>query len=214
MKMKIRSVLTLSFVTLLSACGVNSGTSTGGSNAPDAPVTPAPKGKRIFLTSETHTGKFAATPGGNGMPAADAFCASSTANPDTTKTFKAMLVDGVNRVPPGDGTAVDWVLQPNTDYYRVDGKTLVGTTTSNGIFDIDYSGTKDLTNSISSTASAVWTGLSVLNFDTNLNTCLGWSSNSSTDYALFGNPSAVDGFFLQKSMIACDTLNPIYCVEQ
>jgi hypothetical protein len=90
--------------------------------------------KMIFTTSGTNNGNF------GGMAGADAYC-TSDANKPTRGTYKAMLVDGTNRVActssfcGGSGVSehVDWVLDPTTLYSRSDG-TPIGTTTSAGVF--------------------------------------------------------------------------------
>ena len=74
-------------------------------------------------------------------------------------TYKALITDGTNRVActsancatGGAGENINWVLTPSTEYFRTDGTTEIGVTTSAGIFSFP------LSNAI--TASGVaWTG--------------------------------------------------------
>ncbi len=78
------------------------------------------QGLKIFVTARVHGGDFANDPflaGASAVAKADAFCNSDPAKPSAA-TYKALLVDGVNRDAK---TLVNWVLQPNTAYYRAHG---------------------------------------------------------------------------------------------
>ncbi len=77
---------------------------------------------RIFVTSTQHVGDFKndpLLPGSTATQKADTLCNSDAAKP-TSNIYKALIVDGVNRDAV---TKIDWVLQPNTTYYRADGIT-------------------------------------------------------------------------------------------
>lgn len=100
-------------------------------------------GLYVFVTSYTnsssvspltHNGNFARISG------ADAYCNSHIPSGlPGTGSYKAMLVDGINRVATTVGAnsssgQKDWVFEKNTSYYRPDGK-LVFTTNDAGLFD-------------------------------------------------------------------------------
>lgn len=100
-------------------------------------------GLYVFVTSYTnstsvspltHNGNFA------GISGADAYCNSHIPSSlSGTGSYKAMLVDGVNRVattvgPNSSSGQKDWVFVKNTSYYRPDGK-MVFTTNDSGLFD-------------------------------------------------------------------------------
>ncbi|EMG01323.1 PF07588 family protein [Leptospira borgpetersenii str. 200701203] len=100
-------------------------------------------GLYVFVSSYTnnasvpplsHNGNFGGTAG------ADAYCNSHIPSSLTgTGSYKAMLVDGTNRVATTVGATSstgqkDWVFEKNTSYYRADGN-LVFTTNDAGLFD-------------------------------------------------------------------------------
>ncbi|ASV10480.1 hypothetical protein B2G51_00190 [Leptospira santarosai] len=100
-------------------------------------------GLYVFVSSYTnnasvpplsHNGNF------GGIAGADAYCNSHIPTSLTgTGSYKAMLVDGKNRVATTVGQTSstgqkDWVFEKNTSYYRADGN-LVFTTNDAGLFD-------------------------------------------------------------------------------
>ncbi|ALO02026.1 DUF1554 domain-containing protein [Leptospira interrogans] len=100
-------------------------------------------GLYVFVTSYTNsTSVLPLTHNGNftGISGADAYCNSHIPSSlSGTGSYKAMLVDGVNRVattvgPNSSSGQKDWVFIKNTSYYRPDGK-MVFTTNDAGLFD-------------------------------------------------------------------------------
>jgi hypothetical protein len=180
---------------------------------------------KIFVTSKGHIGDFANDPyltGTTGIAKADNFCKKDTNKPSDAN-YKALLVDGINRDAVN---SLDWVLQPNTTYYRSDNITEIGTTTATAIFPTAYA---DLTNTIDDVSGynnnpddyyetfAVWTGLAnSTNFTADYSNCHNWS-NGTNQY------SSTAGKFSEKGALAfsgggstfgCTFKFKLYCVEQ
>jgi hypothetical protein len=133
---------------------------------------------RMFYT------QFPAFGNMSGVSGADGRCMSDNFYPGTG-TFKALLVDGSNRVActtancsGGTSEHVDWVLKPNTTYVRVDnpgnldGPT-IGTTDSKGLFSFP------LLSPFGPDAHLSWHGLNN-DWTTSSNTCSAWTDSNST----------------------------------
>jgi hypothetical protein len=153
--------------------------------------------------------------GSNGIEEADALCNADSSKPNSS-TYKALIVDGVNRVActtpacsGGTGEHIDWVLQPSTEYRRVDESTAIGTTSTEGIFTFPLDNVIDLPLTINS----IWTGLDDATWTTHSDLCLNWTDGtaasngrrlSSTLDSTMGNASE-----------RCDQTDfRLYCVEQ
>jgi hypothetical protein len=175
-------------------------------------------GLKIFATLESHVGDFANDPtlsGSNGIEKADSFCANSQFRPDNA-TYKALLVDGINR----DAVSLqDWVLHPNTTYYRIFDNITIGTTSNLAIFDVLSS---PLTNSIEPafdevSLDYVWTGIGdVSNFSAG-DTCNQWTDHSGSTNGVIGIFHEVNrAVFHPANLVGstCDGEQYIYCVEQ
>ncbi len=125
-------------------------------------------GLYVFVSSYTnnasvpplsHNGNF------GGIAGADAYCNSHIPTSLTgTGSYKAMLVDGKNRVATTVGQTSstgqkDWVFEKNTSYYRADGNK-VFTTNDAGLFDFSNG---SLTSSFADVFYlydfGIWTGL-------------------------------------------------------
>ncbi len=144
--------------------------------------------------------------GANGIARADSLCMKSSNVPPGT-TFKALMVDGVNR----DAVAlIDWVLTPNTNYYQLSGRTLIGQTNALAVFNVQ-SGT--LTNPISPGAgSFAWTGIGS-NLWAAGNHCSQWSSTGGTGHmGVLGSVTAQAIGVTTTSN--CALMQGIFCVEQ
>ncbi|EPG66178.1 DUF1554 domain-containing protein [Leptospira wolffii] len=130
---------------------------------------------------------------GGGLSGLDSQCNSDSNKPSGGGTYKALVVDGTNRVActsancatSGTSEHVDWVLRANKKYVQSDGTTVIGTTTSKGIFSFP------LSNPFQTTVSG--TNLTVTGLNTNWtsgsNNCTGWSTASSSS-ADFGDHTA------------------------
>lgn len=167
-------------------------------------------GLKIFVTSETHNGDFqndATLTGANAIEKADDFCNSSSTRPDAG-TYKALLVDGVNRDAP---TLTDWVMQPNTAYYRIFNNIRIGVTDSSAIM-------ASLENTVyplelgTFYPGSAYSGIdSQSTFATGAATCSGWSSTSGSGH--IGGTSYSKNFG-GGSTTSCFSNMGIYCVEQ
>lgn len=176
-------------------------------------------GLKIFVTAETHVGNFLDDPtlaGNSGIEKADSFCAASSSRPDGA-TYKALLVDGVNR----DAVSLtNWVLEADTTYYRVNNNIEIGTTTGTAIFSVLFT---PLINSIADPEQLppelgyVWTGIGDTGNFSAGDHCDFWSSHSASF-------SGVLGIYHEKDRAAfhpvnlsggtCNSNPQLYCVEQ
>lgn len=174
-----------------------------------------------FRTAATHNGDFDndAALGGNGdgfgIAEADSFCMADTNRPNTS-TYKALLVNpvaalfrrGSQTANAGDGQ-IDWVLTPNTSYYRRDGTTALFTTNPNSIF---VFGT--MTNSFEASAGNYWSSLRNDWRTGPVQSCASWSE--STGNARVGDALATDGSALRLTgpPTACSAASQLICIEQ
>lgn len=165
-------------------------------------------GKVIFLTSMPKKSTF------GGVSGADVLC---NASPPVAGTYRALLVDGTNRVAcssancmtGGATEGVNWALQPNTKYVRDDQQhTLIGTTTSAAIFELP------LDASIGTDAYSYWTGLDA-DWTTSTDDCNGWTETSGV-YANEGLADAIDSQAIVGVNESCATLAGAFiaCVQQ
>ena len=186
-------------------------------DGPPPPPENDPNGLKIFVTSAKHVGDFANDPtlsGPTAMEKADDFCMQDTNLPADGSIYKALLVDGLNRDAV---TLTDWVLQPNTIYYRPSGVE-IDTTGDDAIFLAFW---RDMKNSIGKdnddAFQNAWTGIAnAADFSTNATfNCSGWSS-SGMDSGGFGTWIAKDraAFDWYGGSSACRLSHHIYCVEQ
>ena len=213
-----RNILVLVVGTLLVAAIAGCGSS---SSTPPPP----PPDLKTFVTSSVFDGNLIAAEGtskANGILAADALCMKD-ANYPGTGTYKAMIVDGVNRIASvtanaGDGQ-VDWVLKANTKYFQSDGTTQVMTTNANKLFTF---GTLD--NPFDAVPTDMyWTGLN-LDWTTypdqggNNQNCSGWSYNTSNaaPYGTFAMGGLTDNGAIYWSFNAFCHIQQFYliCVQQ
>ena len=174
-------------------------------------------GLKIFVTAARHVGDFANDPtlsGTTGIEKADDFCMQDANLPAGDSIYKALLVDGINRDAV---TLTDWVLQPNTTYYRPSGVEI--DTTGDDAILLAY--WRDMKNSIAQNTgqgyTSTWTGIADAgDFSTNANrNCLGWTS-SGMGLGGFGTYNAKDraAFDWYGGSAACRLYERLYCVEQ
>ncbi len=189
--------------------------------------------KYIFVTSNTeewHNGNF------GGIAGVDAYCQSQVpTNLPSDGVYKAMIVDGVNRVATtvGPNSKVgqkDWVFLPNQQYIRDYDDLLIMTTNSSGMF--DFTNNRKLENSFSQIAAAQWTGL---NSDWTTwksegvpVTCDSWTTSDNSIYGVYGMANSKDSNALkaesngQSTTVSCSNKLTSYgnyrlglvCVEQ
>lgn len=199
-------LLVASATALVASCGSSS--------------SPVSKGLKIFVSTRAHGADFANDPflaGANAIAKADSLCNTDPAKPGAA-TYKALLVDGVNRDAK---TPVDWVLKPSTAYYRAHGDVLIGTTTAAAIFGAAY---QPLVNPVSTAvtdadgglqAVEVWTGIGSASDFSSGDDCNDWSNLTNTYNAIVGLATATDGLAFAAGGVGCFYFQfPIYCVEQ
>ncbi len=184
--------------------------------------------RRIFPTTITMTAGTGLM-GADGANRFDAQCqtdANTKGISDSGKTIYKALVftnstsNGVTRrlscltayCANGTGEAVGWVLEPNKQYRRENGTTIIGTTNANAIFDFP------LTNSFTGVNEDHWTGFteswaSVTN--SVVGNCQFFQSNNVAGSSIVGNGAAVGAEAVNTaSMAACSEQKKVLCVEQ
>lgn len=203
---------------LTQVCNVTNGLGTvGAADVTDVAVTCNYGGAVIFSTiTQSFSGNL------GGVTGADWLCESAANRPDS-RCYKAMIVDGVNRVACttpfcGGGPAehVDWVFAANTSYYRPGLAVRIGTTNANGLF------TFPLENSMVAPAesSLIWTGFAVTDPDP-----VNWlSGNNCTNWTFDGPPMPVGSYSasgtttdhaIVAALAGCDiTYANLICVSQ
>ncbi len=211
-------MMALAFALLATAPAGCGGSGGGGA----APLLPAFK---TFVTARVFDGNLIAAEGtgkANGILAADALCMKDAQYPGKG-TYKALIVDGTNRIASaspnaGDGQ-VDWVLKPNAGYYQSDGKTPVMTTGGSGLFLFGA-----LKNPFDPDVNdKYWTGLNLdwttYPFTNGANqNCNGWSYNADIWIrGTFGLGGLKDSSSIYGSYDAACNATPSYhliCVQQ
>lgn len=199
-------------VTLLAGCNVIDGES----------ETKLSTGLKIFVTPEVHVGDFAADPnlvGSNGIERADHFCNKSAGKPNASN-YKALIVDGSIRDAV---TRTNWVLEPNSKYFRNYGDVPIGTTTAAAIFDVHFG---ELNNSIGICGADcanlsnyfAWTGIGeVRNFTAGNKHCNGWGTGGVSGTGQWAHVLDKDNSAFATNVIAgCgdNSRAALYCVEQ
>lgn len=157
----------------------------GAASAASNSVTPGCVTCRIFLTNSQYLG-------GTGILGFDNMCNSDFNNPGDGSSYKA-LVGAVTRQPP----STDWPLKALTNYFQIDGTTLVATTNASGVF------TFPMTNPMALPFQNVWTGLSSA-MTVSANNCLNWTSSSISDLGIYGVSSLASSPAISQSTQTCD----------
>lgn len=164
-----------------------------------------------FVTSSTHNGDFAndaSLSGSNAIQKADNFCSQNLPS-GFSGTFKALLVDGINR--QAAPVKINWILKQNKYYFRQDGTTLMFKTDSNEYFifgDPDANGAPS--------GKSYWTGLIGATWFTNANTCSGWTSSLSTNLGQAGSGGYTNSYSIDSTFpVGCDsTVKRLLCIQQ
>lgn len=177
---------------------------------------------KMFVTNNGSTANTY-TPGTSfsSVNAADALCASNAAFLSYAGTYKAVIVDGIQRractsincANSGLAEQIDWVLHPSTSYVQANGGAAIATTSSTGVF------ATNLTGLISAITSGYWTGISESgswSWQTSANTCSGWTTNSAASSASYGVSTWTDAraIAISSAIAACNTANSLLCTEQ
>lgn len=199
---------------LTQVCNVTNGSGTvGAADVTDVAVTCNYGGPVIFSTT---TASFSGDLGG--VTGADWLCESAANRPDS-RCYKAMIVDGTNRVACttpfcGGGPAehVDWVFAANTSYYRPGLAVRIGTTDANGLFSFP------LENAMVADSSLIWSGFTVTDpapVDwTTGNDCVNWTGGVG-DAGSYGASGDTSDHAIAAALAGCDiTYANLICVSQ
>lgn len=171
----------------------------------------------ILITAVGHNGDF----GGN-IATIDAFCNANITRPaGDTRTYKAML-SGAGRVActttncaGGTTGQTDWVLKPDTTYYRGDNTTIIFTTNESAIFST-WPAESSIVAEGSNPTDRVWTGMGNNTWMEN-ETCNNWSSadDSGTIRGRAAYPTSNEISMMYSGPLqTCDTSYILYCVSQ
>lgn len=150
-----------------------------------------------------------------GISGADQKCNQDAGRPDTSRIYKAMIVDAVPTrracTSPNctlQSENLDWPMRPNTTYYLSNGTTSIFTTNSAGIFVFG-------SFSVGIGGGFTWTALNA-NWTTDLSrTCQNWSTNSVGQFSDDGDGSQTASNAIRNGTnIHCGNFRNTYCVEQ
>jgi hypothetical protein len=168
--------------------------------------------RRIFITNATTNGDIKKT-GVSGIAKADALCMAD-ANYPGFGTYKALIVDGVNRIActtancsGGVGEHTNWVMIPNMNYTRPDSQTLIGIANSAGIFSFPLSAKLHGSNAF------YWTGL-LTNWTNDTNHCTAWAFDTPSQTGQYGTSNTLGSGTIRVGAATCNNLLPLVCVEQ
>jgi hypothetical protein len=164
---------------------------------------------RIFVTNGTYTGNL------GGPTGADTYCNSDSNKPGDGSTYKAIIIDALNRTACTNtncspaGGAVNWVLYASANYVRASDAANLFTTNANSIF---VFGTAS--NSFDSgTQKQYWTGFSNANpWTIGGGDCNNWTSTAGSGRG--GNSNATDYTSIRAFSSNCNTSLYLLCAEQ
>ena len=163
---------------------------------------------KIFVTSSNAT----LTSGISGL---DSQCASDANKPSGSGTYKALVADGTNRIActtancsGGSSEHTDWVLKASKEYRRSDGTTVIGTTSSNGVF------TFPLTAAVQTTVTVTNVTVTGLNTDwtSSANDCTNFSASGAITQD--GLHDSTSNALRSIGTSGCGNNMKIICVEQ
>lgn len=164
----------------------------------------------IYVTANLYDGDSL-----GGVSGADAICNSDSGLFPAGASFRALL-GAVNGAPrhactgagqggcPSGGATANWSLAANTEYRRIDGTTIIGTTNANRIILLP------MTNSIAGVGGSAWSGMEV-NWNTvgATSECGGWNGPGNGNLFVLNNASATNA-----GSLACGLPAALVCVEQ
>ncbi len=169
--------------------------------------------KKTFITDATFTGDM------GGISGADAACSdTSDANHPGTGTYKALITDTANRIASltdntGDGQT-DWVLAPDTCYFRNDNTTLIAATNGASLINVDNESA--MRNSFGDTAINAWFG-ATMEWISQENTysCFDWTNSvSGSHFGLVISIPGTDAYTFGALGLQCNESHHLVCVEQ
>lgn len=181
-----------------------------------------------FVTTNTSTGNL------GGVAGADSFCMNDPGHPDAAlplgsrRSFKAFITTTGGSVrqwdrPASTGTAgrIDWIMEANTNYFRINGTTLIATTGADQRFSA-------MSNSVDGTTNESWLGfLAGGNWTAyilscgapcplNTGSCLNFTSSSSAESmrTLIQNTTAMSNLSSSGAVRTCDVPRRLWCIQQ
>lgn len=158
-------------------------------------------GLMILVTSQEYNGSM------GGLTGADAKCQSEFGS--LGGTWKALLgVADVREVDTVSGPTYDWVLEPNTNYYRRTGA-LIGATNASAEFNYPLNNSPLYYNGV---LIQPWSMMG--NLDVGSSNCVNWNSDTATKNGIYGQTSETNSDAFRKATAGCNGEKPLYCVEQ
>ncbi|MCB1199647.1 MAG: DUF1554 domain-containing protein [Leptospiraceae bacterium] len=168
--------------------------------------------KRMFVTTlDSYTGNL------GGVTGADRICMLDAIAVGAGGCFKAVLGHATDR-----NLNTNWIMQPDKEYFRIDGTTKILTTNAQGGLTNDGSspcsgagGSYALCNSLS-TSGHYWTGLNANWSVSSSRTCSGWGSDASSVKGRYGMANQTNNLALQGtggSNENCNNTRRLLCVE-
>jgi hypothetical protein len=172
-------------------------------------VSPAPLGKRIFVTSSGYS------PGSHFTTTitADMKCGIDPGKPIGAGTYKAMIVSSArtacisaNCTTSGAAEHLDWIFTPNTTYYQADGLTVVATTDANALMPATFI-------NIATPHAKYWTGL-ITDWTTSSMNCANWGNTGMSTCGGSSPNNASANFTDIWGSVTCSAPQQLLCVEQ
>ena len=222
MERSMKAAITISFLLLVCHCAVDDENSSTRirciQRIPGVTQAPPCQGRGwcyVFPGAANHvTGSL------NGIQSADFLCSNDPGKPSSS-SYKAMLVDGVNRIASSTANMgdhqQDWVFYSFTQYRRADGQAAIGTSGPKGLFAFPISlspiGGTDTVN--------YWTGMK--SDWTTGDTCSAWTSTGGMGtYGSSGGetgsaPQGLVGTGIISNTggsVSCGSSYRLLCVEQ
>lgn len=161
----------------------------------------------IYTTNQIYQGGAL-----GGISGADAICNSDSLKPNNTGSYKALIVDGVNRratlTANISNSPIDWVLSPNQLYIRPSGPTIT-TTNIHGLHNF----ASNLTTSVFTAPDLIWTGLNA-DWTTagGCGTTTAWTDTGPV--GRYGTGDRSDSAMIQNGQASCSGTGRLYCVQQ
>ncbi len=174
--------------------------------------------KKTFITAATFPGDLTGIGGAStGIDGADNACMAD-ANYPGTGTYKALIADTTNRIASltadtGDGQT-DWVLTPDTCYFRSDNTTLIAATNGAALINVDNESA--MRNSFGDTAINAWFGATMewVSQD-NTYSCYNWTNSvSGSHFGLVISIPGTDTYTFGALGLQCNESHHLVCVEQ
>lgn len=168
--------------------------------------------KYIFRAATTTDGNI------GGITGADAIC-NADANIPRAGTYKALLVDGVNRVADPSAGQVDWVFNANACYFRGVDHAVVLQTNKFSTVDFHhgaYGMKNSLVTPLMPQAGSNWTGMTGYSgpnpFQTANDNCSSWTSTTGTGSS--GTSYTTYSQAFGGNVNNCTSTFALVCVEQ